>query len=239
MSSFLTVNGKLSYLKLACQGAVLIALVAALMAFITATKTVTLVVDGQASSIQAYGSSVSDVLKHADVSVNSGDHITPALDTSVESGSTITVNTAKDIKVSLDGAEHTVTTTSTKISGLMSQLGIAANARLSLPADTLLANSADLSIITPKQITLVADGKKQVKTTTAQNVGDFLAETGVTLAKSDLVSTPGVATPLAQPKKQQMCRLRPNKAWILHSSRIRRRPSAKVPLARCKRPSVR
>ncbi|MFB9166402.1 resuscitation-promoting factor [Arthrobacter psychrochitiniphilus] len=194
MSSFLTVNGKLSYLKLACQGAVLIALVAALMAFITATKTVTLVVDGQASSIQAYGSSVSDVLKHADVSVNSGDHITPALDTSVESGSTITVNTAKDIKVSLDGAEHTVTTTSTKISGLMSQLGIAANARLSLPADTLLANSADLSIITPKQITLVADGKKQVKTTTAQNVGDFLAETGVTLAKSDLVSTPGVAT---------------------------------------------
>ncbi|MHA7177626.1 transglycosylase family protein [Arthrobacter sp. Sr24] len=193
MSSLFTVNGKLSYLKLACQAAVLMALVVALMAFITATKTVTLVLDGQSSSIQAYGGSVGDVLQEAEVSVTDADHVSPALDTTVESGSVITVNTAKDITVSLDGAERTVTTTSTKISGLISQLGIAANARVSLPADALIANSSDLSIITPKQITLVADGKKSVTTTTAHKVSDFLRETGVTLAKTDQLSAPAGA----------------------------------------------
>ena len=193
MSSLLTVNGKLSYLKLACQAAVLLALVVALLAFITATKTVTLVVDGQSSSVQAYGGSVGEVLKEADISVTAADHVSPALDSSVDTGSVITVNTAKDITVSLDGAEQTVTTTSTKIGGLISQMGIAANARVSLPADTLLANSSGLSIITPKQITLVADGKKSVKTTTAHTISDFLSETGVTLAETDQLSAPAGA----------------------------------------------
>ncbi|WP_247647341.1 resuscitation-promoting factor [Arthrobacter sp. E3] len=184
----------MSYLKLACQAAVLVALVAGLMAFVTANKTVTLVVDGQSSSVQGFGGSVGDVLKRADLSVTAADHVTPALDTPVENGGTITVNTAKNITVSLDGTEQVVTTTSNKISGLINQLGIAANARISVPADTLLANSSDINIITPKKVVLVADGKKNVKTTTAQNVSDVLGEAGVTLAKTDLVSTPRNAT---------------------------------------------
>lgn len=193
MSSIFTANGKLSYLKLACQAAILLALVVGVMAFVTANKTYTLVLDGQASSVQAHGGSVADVLKVADVSVSGADHITPALDAPVDDGATITVNTAKDITVRLDGAEQKVTTTSTKISGLISQLGIAANAKISEPADALLASSSDISIITPKNVTIVADGKKTVTTTTAQDVSDVLAETGVTLAKTDRVSAPGVA----------------------------------------------
>lgn len=172
----------------------LVALVAGLMAFVTANKTVTLVVDGQSSSVQGFGSSVGDVLKRADLNVSAADHVTPALDAPVENGGTITVNTAKKITVSLDGTEQVVTTTSNKISGLINQLGIAANARISVPVDALLANSSDINIITPKKVVLVADGKKTVKTTTAQNVSDVLGEAGVTLAKTDLVSTPRNAT---------------------------------------------
>ena len=41
------------------------------------------------------------------------------------------------------GPRQTVTTTSTKISGLISQMGIAANAKISAPADTLLASSGE------------------------------------------------------------------------------------------------
>ncbi|POH74867.1 transglycosylase [Arthrobacter glacialis] len=187
-------DGKLSFLKLAGQAAVLVALVAGLLTFTGTSKSVTLVMDGQSSSVQAFGGSVADVLKGANVSVTGEDHVSPALDTAVVDGDVVTVNTAKDITVSLDGAEKTVTTTSTKISGLISQLGIAANARLSVPADTLLANSSDISIITPKQVTLVADGKKTVKTTTAQDVSAVLAEAGLNLAPTDQVSVPGVAT---------------------------------------------
>ncbi|WP_243400028.1 resuscitation-promoting factor [Arthrobacter glacialis] len=181
-------------MKLAGQAAVLVALVAGLLTFTGTSKSVTLVMDGQSSSVQAFGGSVADVLKGANVSVTGEDHVSPALDTAVVDGDVVTVNTAKDITVSLDGAEKTVTTTSTKISGLISQLGIAANARLSVPADTLLANSSDISIITPKQVTLVADGKKTVKTTTAQDVSAVLAEAGLNLAPTDQVSVPGVAT---------------------------------------------
>ncbi|MHA7269845.1 transglycosylase family protein [Arthrobacter sp. HLT1-20] len=186
-------DGKLSFLKLAGQAAVLVALVAGLFTFAGASKSVTLVVDGQSSSVQAFGGSVADVLKGANVSVTGEDHVSPELDKAVADGEVVTVNTAKNITVSLDGAEKTVTTTSTKISGLISQLGIEANARLSVPADTLLANSSDISIITPKQVTLVADGKKTVKTTTAQDVSAVLSEAGLKVAATDQVSVPGVA----------------------------------------------
>lgn len=186
----MTKNGKLSYLTLACQAAILLALVAGIMAFTTAGKSVTLVMDGHSSTIAAHGNSVADVLARADINVAAGDSISPALDTRVEDGGTITVNTVKDIKVTLDGTEQTVTTTSHKISDLISQLGIAANARISAPADTLLAGSGNIDIITPKTVTLIADGKKTQRTTTAQTVGDLLAESKLSIAASDLLTTP-------------------------------------------------
>ncbi len=193
MFSFLTIDGKFSYLKLACQVAVLIALVAALMSFVTSSKSMTLVVDGHSSNVSAYGGNVASVLKRADVAVGGADHITPALDSPVEDGGTITVNTSKKITVSLDGAERTVTTTSNRISGLINQLGIAANASISAPASSLLSNSSDITIITPKDVTLVADGKQTKKNTTAAKVSDVLAEANIKLSATDRVSVPGTS----------------------------------------------
>ncbi len=177
-------------MTLACQGAVLLALVAGLLAFTTATKNVTLMVDGNTTPVQVYGGSVADVLERAGVTVAVADHITPALDAAVADGETVTVNKAKDITVSLDGAERTVTTTSHRVSGLISQLGIAPNAKISAPAGELLTASGSINIITPKQVTLVADGKKSVTTTTARTVADLLVDANVQLAASDRVSAP-------------------------------------------------
>lgn len=193
MFSFLTIDGKFSYLKLACQVAVLLALVAGLMSFVTSSKSLTLVVDGHSSSVSAYGGNVAGVLNRADVAVKGGDHVTPALDTQVKDGEIITVNTSKNITVSLDGAERTVTTTSNYIGGLISQLGVAANAKISAPAGTLLANSSDITIITPKKVTLVADGKKNQATTTAVTVADVLSQEGLKLSATDKISTPVTA----------------------------------------------
>lgn len=190
MSSSRAAKGKLSYLTLACQAAVLLALVAGLLAFASVNKSITLVVDGTPRTVQIHGGSVADVLERADLPVTAADHVAPNLDAAVADGQTITVNKAKDITVSLDGAERTVTTTSQKISGLMNQMGIAANADISAPADKLLAASERISIITPKQVTLVADGKKTVTTTTAPTVTELLTETGVQLAATDLLSAP-------------------------------------------------
>jgi uncharacterized protein YabE (DUF348 family) len=189
----LSANGKPNVFKIAGQAAVLLALVAGLLTFMGANKSVTVVVDGQGRSVSTFGGSVADVLNKADVTVGAADQVTPALDSAVHNGTAITVNTAKYVTVNLDGAQRTVTTTSEKVSGLINQLGIAASARVSLPGDALLASSSDVSIITPKQVTIVADGKKTVETTTAQTVSDVLAESGIKLAKTDLVSVPAVA----------------------------------------------
>ncbi|MCU6479877.1 resuscitation-promoting factor [Arthrobacter sp. A2-55] len=193
MSFLYSANGKLNVFKLAGQAAVLIALVAGLLAFAGANKSVSLTVDGQASSVSTFGGTVASVLKKADVTVGQADQVTPALTTQVSDGTAITVNTAKHVTVTLDGAQHTVSTTSSRVSGLISQLGIASNARISAPLDSLVASSSDISIITPKQVTVVADGKKTVKTTTAETVSSVLADAGVKVAKTDLVSVPEAA----------------------------------------------
>ncbi|MCQ9163619.1 resuscitation-promoting factor [Arthrobacter sp. STN4] len=190
MTNLFATNGKLNFLKISGQAAVLIALVAGLMTFMGANKSISLTVDGTASSVSTFGGSVADVLNKAHVTVGPEDRVTPALDTQVESGTAITVDTAKNIKVNLDGTERTVTTTSNKIKGLISQLGVAANARVSEPADALLASASDISIITPKPVTLIADGKTAVKTTTAATVADVLTEAGIKLGAADLVSVP-------------------------------------------------
>jgi uncharacterized protein YabE (DUF348 family) len=45
-----------------------------------------------------------------------------------------------------------------------------------------------LSITTPKNITLIADGQERVVTTTAATAGDLLAEQGITLGQTDRTS---------------------------------------------------
>lgn len=197
MTNLFATDGKLNYLKIAGQAAVLIALVAGLMTFTGANKSISLTVDGTASSVSTFGGSVAEVLNKAHVPVGPDDRVSPALETSVENGMAITVDKAKDVKVNLDGTERTVTTTSNKIRGLISQLGIAANARVSAPADTLLASASDISIITPKAVTVIADGRKDVKTTTAATVADVLAESGVKVGAADLVSVPAVSDVVA------------------------------------------
>lgn len=193
MSSLFTSNGKLNAFKIAGQAAVLIALVAGLFAYMGATKTVNVMVDGHGRSVQSFGGSVADVLKAANITAADGDHLSPSLETPVEPGSTITLNTAKSVTVNLDGAQKTITTTSNNIRGLISQLGVASNAKLSLPSDAILPAGGDVSISTPKTVTIVADGANRTTTTTAETVGELLAESEVAVGATDRVSVPGVA----------------------------------------------
>lgn len=193
MTNLFTTNGKLSIFKIAGQAAVLLALVAGVMTFAMANKTVSISVDGQNSSVSSFGGSVADVLNKAHVNIQAADHVSPALDSKVQDGTEIVVNTAKQVSVKLDGTERTVTTTSHNISGLISQLGVAANAQLSVPVDALISNSSSISIITPKQVTLIADGKKSVTTTTAASVQGVLASANLKMGANDLLSVPAVS----------------------------------------------
>ncbi|WCI09519.1 transglycosylase family protein [Arthrobacter sp. OVS8] len=194
MVKFFTSDGKFSFVKVGTQLVVLVALVLGLVAFVGNNKTVTLNVDGKVSSVQTFGGTVGQVVEGANLELKSADRITPAADSHVQDGSVINVNLAKAVKVSLDGAERTIKTTSPTVGELVTELGVASASELSVPKDAQLAVSGSfVSISTPKAVSLVADGKAAKTTTTAANVGQLLADAGIKLGASDRVSQPGNA----------------------------------------------
>ncbi|MCZ2403268.1 transglycosylase family protein [Paenarthrobacter sp. Z7-10] len=193
MNNFLSAKGRPGPAKIAGQALVLVTLVSGLVAFAGNNKTITVRVDGQASSVQTFGGSVSQVLDRAHITVKPADHVSPALSAAVDDGTVITVNTSKEIQVNLDGAQATVQTTSAKVADLVDQLGITDSATISAPQGMLLASSDIIDITTPKTVRILVDGRSYSRTTTAVTVRDLLASAGVTLRSADRVSQPAEA----------------------------------------------
>ncbi|WP_104137082.1 resuscitation-promoting factor [Arthrobacter sp. ZGTC131] len=194
MVNFFKSDGKFSFVKVGTQLVVLSALVLGLVAFVGNNKTVTLNVDGKVSSVQTFGGTVGQVVKSAKVELQAADRVTPSVEAHVENGSVINVNLAKAVKVSLDGAEKTVSTTAQDVGGLVTQLGVASASELSVPKDARLAvDGSFVAISTPKTVSILADGKAAKTTTTARNVGEVLKDAGVKLGAADRTSQPANA----------------------------------------------
>ena len=191
---FFTTDGKFSFIKIGTQLVVLCALVLGLVAFVGNNKTVTINVDGKVSSVQSFGGTVGQVVKSANVELKPADRVSPSADANVENGTVINVNMAKAVKVSLDGAEKTVSTTAPDVAGLVTELGVASASSVSVPKDAQLAvDGSFVSISTPKAVSIVADGKAATATTTAATVAQVLADAGITLGTEDRTSQPGNA----------------------------------------------
>ncbi|WP_426976567.1 transglycosylase family protein [Pseudarthrobacter sp. O4] len=194
MVKFFTSDGKFSFVKVGTQLVVLVALVLGLVAFVGNNKTVTLNVDGKVSSVQTFGGTVGQVVKGAKVELQPSDRVSPSADAHVQDGSVINVNLAKAVKVSLDGAERTINTTSPTVEGLVTELGVASASEVSVPKDAQLSVSGSfVAISTPKTVSIVADGKAARTTTTAATVSQLLADAGLSLGASDRSSQPGNA----------------------------------------------
>ncbi|WP_052207326.1 resuscitation-promoting factor [Sinomonas humi] len=177
--------------RIAGQVAVVGALVLGTTAFVANAKTVTLSVDGKASTIQTFAGTVDQVVRGADVEVNSADVVQPALSDSVRSGAVITINRSKEVTVRLDGAQRTVETTVPTVEALVRQLGVASNSVVSLAGSTELAPQGSVvAISTPKDVTVLVDGQAVTRTTAAATVGALLTELGLTIAPNDTVSLP-------------------------------------------------
>ncbi|MFJ6156415.1 transglycosylase family protein [Pseudarthrobacter sp. NPDC092184] len=191
MSKFFTSDGKFSLVKVGAQLLVLCALVVGLVAFVGNNKTITLNVDGKVSSVQTFGGTVGQVVKSANLELNPADRVSPSVDASVQDGTVINVNKAKEVKVSLDGSEKTVNTTAQDVAGLVTELGVASASSVSVPKDAQLSIAGSyVAISTPKTVSLVADGKVDTATTTAATVGKVLEDAGLVLGANDRSSQP-------------------------------------------------
>ncbi|CCH86399.1 Putative transglycosylase [Modestobacter italicus] len=176
--------------KLSLLALVLLGLVGGSAAWFLAQKTVTITVDGQAREVTTYADTAGEVLADEGLELASHDVVLPAQDAAVDDGDTIVLNRARPLSLTVDGVRSQVYTTALSVDGALDELGYRAeNLVLSASrSERLPLDGMDLSIATAKDVTLVADGRQQVVTTTAQTAGELLAEQGITLSPTDRTS---------------------------------------------------
>jgi uncharacterized protein YabE (DUF348 family) len=175
------------------QAVVITALVAGTGAFVGLSTPVDLTVDGEGSTSRTFGSTVADVLASEGIEVERGDEVSPALDTPLSRGMDITVSTSKDLTLSLDGIESEETTTAHTVGQALADMGIdARGASVSMGLDAALTDEAAtaLSVVTPKTVTVRADGETIPVEATAASVGEVLEHAGVEVSDTDFVTAP-------------------------------------------------
>lgn len=177
------------------QGIVMMCLVLGLVAFVGNNKSIDLLIDGRASTVQTFGGTVGEVLANSNVVVTANDQVSPALSAAVEDGSAIQITTATAVDVVLNGAETVVHTTGSTVGDVVDELGVAESSAVSADLETRLTTlSTELEISTPKNITVTVDGSEDTHTTTEKSVQDLLDEAKITLGDEDRVSVPLTAT---------------------------------------------
>jgi resuscitation-promoting factor RpfB len=160
------------------------------VAYYAAQKSLTLTVDGQAREVSTYADTVGQVLEEEGLETQAHDVVLPDAGAAVADGDTVVVNRARPLQLTVDGVQSEVYVTALSVDEALAQLGyraedlvVSASRSERLPLDGM-----ELSITTPKDVTLVVDGQQRVVTTTAATAGDLLAEQGVTLGGTDRTS---------------------------------------------------
>lgn len=155
-------------------------------------KDVRLTVDGQQIVGGAFAVTVADVLNANQITLGPNDVVSPGLDAAVEDGQSVTVTFAKPVTLTVDGkSESFVTTAKTLDEALRAKyIPTSGESWVSVPLGTQLPRTGlDVSISTPKQVSLSVAGADPVKlTTTANTVADLLREQGLSADSDDIVS---------------------------------------------------
>jgi resuscitation-promoting factor RpfB len=177
-------------LKLSLFALVLLGLVGGSVAFYAAQKSLTLTVDGQAQEVRTYADTVAEVLEEEGLQPQAHDVVLPDPDASVDDGDTVVLNRARPLQLTVDGRSSEVYVTALSVDEALEQLGFRADGLVvsASRSERLPLDGMALSITTPKDVTLVADGQQRVVTTTAATVADLLTEQGITLGPTDRLS---------------------------------------------------
>lgn len=164
------------------QAAVVGALALGVSGVVVMDKSVALSVDGEQSTVHAFGGTVGDVLDKQGIDVGPHDTVSPAVDAPVEDDQEIVVRYARKLTVTIDGKERTFWTTARTVEDAVEELGIrdAANADLSSSRSASIGRSGlDLEVNTPKDITFLVGGKRSTETVTASTVEAALQQAEV------------------------------------------------------------
>ncbi len=175
--------------RLAAQGLVLALVAGATSAFAVLHKQVTVDVDGKATSVQAFGRTVGDILAADHVSVGDKDLVAPAVTDPVADGAQIVVRHGHELQLDIDGEQQTVWTTALTVGEAVDAMGMHDGVRLSASRSSALTREP-LRVSTEKTIHLAVDGQVIDGVTTAGTVRDALKDIGLVLNEGDQLSVP-------------------------------------------------
>ncbi|WP_152362310.1 septal ring lytic transglycosylase RlpA family protein [Microlunatus speluncae] len=157
--------------------------------YAAAADDVNLSVDGQSSRFSTHAGTVADVLRDKGIAVNDRDDVQPSLSAEVAGDTTITVNFARQLTITVDGKKDAYWTTARSVEEALQEMNIPANARLSTSRSaTISRDGIAIKVETSKTITIIAGGKTKKFTTTARTVADTLKQAKVGYDKDDQVS---------------------------------------------------
>lgn len=172
-----------------------------------ADNDVELTVDGQTTHAHQLGGTVADLLNAHGIALGEHDALNTSLDTRITDGQQVSVNYGRPVNVTIDGAENSLWTTSTSLDDVLDSLGVADDARISIDRSTRIEREGiTVTAVTPKHVTLVADGQDRTMVSTDETVADLLASNGITLGERDRVSA-DVSTPLTEGMRVQVQRV--------------------------------
>ena len=184
-------------LRHAAQGVAAIAVAAGSVGVAHYDKAVQVSVDGKPATVHVFGSTVADVLDKQDISVGAHDVVVPSLGSAVSDGDHISVRYGRQLTVTVDGVTKTYWTTATTVDAALKDLGIRAEgAVLSASRSQPLGRGGlAMTLTTPKQVTVTADGKTRSITSASPQVSGVLTQLGIAAGPRDVVA-PGLTAPV-------------------------------------------
>jgi uncharacterized protein YabE (DUF348 family) len=178
------------------------------VAFASYDKSVTLTVDDHTQTVHAFASNVGDVLASKGIHLDSHDLVSPAPSAAVHDGQHLVVRYGRQLRLDVDGQQHTFWTTALTVQQALTELGLRDDdAALSVSRSEPLGRSGlSVSLTTPREVTVTVDGRRIQQVTTAANVGILLSQLGITLGPQDTVSVP-MSSPVAPGLVLQVTRI--------------------------------
>ncbi|CAN5367517.1 resuscitation-promoting factor [soil metagenome] len=195
-------------MKIALFTLVIAGLLGGSLAWAGLSKTVTVSVDGEDREISTLASTVQGVLDSADLEVGDHDVLAPAAGTQVQDGTSIALQRGRLLNLTVNGISQEVYTTARSVDEALDQLGYR-QSQLRLSAsrnERVPVEGMDLTINTPRQITLTIDGQTRPVQTLATDVEEFIAEQELTVGASDWTSLYR-SQPLANMMRLQIIRV--------------------------------
>jgi uncharacterized protein YabE (DUF348 family) len=176
--------------KIALFTLVIAGLLGGSLAWAGLSKTVTVSVDGEEREVSTLASTVEGVLDSADLEVGGHDVLVPALGAEVADGSNIALQRGRLLNLTVDGVTSEVYTTARSVDEALDQLGYR-QAQLEVSAsrsERVPVDGMDLTINTPREITLIIDGQTRQVVTTAADVAGFFDEQDLAVGANDWTS---------------------------------------------------